>query len=93
MPLKIRRVLSLLHIKSCVRGQTSSRWCNAEVWRGVPAQVSSLSSDCGSKLRGPNQNSPRVASKRGVIYITKLNRIRCPTAVAVGQQDSHCCDV
>ncbi|GBM06296.1 hypothetical protein AVEN_208981-1 [Araneus ventricosus] len=38
---------------------------------GVPAQVSSSSSDRGSKLRGPSQNSPRVASKRDV-NITKL---------------------
>ncbi|GBM37110.1 hypothetical protein AVEN_103213-1 [Araneus ventricosus] len=28
---------------------------------GMPAQVSSSSSDRGSKLRGPAQNSPRVA--------------------------------
>ncbi|GBN17450.1 hypothetical protein AVEN_232543-1 [Araneus ventricosus] len=40
---------------------------------GVPAQVSSLSSDHGSKLRGPSQNSPRVASKRDV-NIAKLNK-------------------
>ncbi|GBN18520.1 hypothetical protein AVEN_163572-1 [Araneus ventricosus] len=39
---------------------------------GVPAQVSFSSSDRGSKLRGPSQNSPRVASKRDV-NITKLN--------------------
>ncbi|GBM92342.1 hypothetical protein AVEN_116794-1, partial [Araneus ventricosus] len=31
---------------------------------GVPAQVSSSSSDRGSKLRGPSQNNPYVASKR-----------------------------
>ncbi|GBN78841.1 hypothetical protein AVEN_200166-1 [Araneus ventricosus] len=36
------------------------------VERGVPAQVSSSSSDRGSKLRGPSQNSPRVASERDV---------------------------
>ncbi|GBL85800.1 hypothetical protein AVEN_63142-1 [Araneus ventricosus] len=41
---------------------------------GVPAQVSSSSSDRGSKLRGQSQNSPRVASKRDV-NITKLNHI------------------
>ncbi|GBM68269.1 hypothetical protein AVEN_88841-1 [Araneus ventricosus] len=35
--------------------------------RGVPAEVSSSSSDRGSKLRGPSQNSPRVASKRTLI--------------------------
>ncbi|GBM98819.1 hypothetical protein AVEN_213784-1 [Araneus ventricosus] len=29
IPLKIRRVLDLLHAKSYVGGQTSSRWCGA----------------------------------------------------------------
>ncbi|GBN13983.1 hypothetical protein AVEN_252671-1 [Araneus ventricosus] len=38
----------------------------------MPAQVSSSSSDRGSKLRGPSQKSPRVASKWDV-NITKLN--------------------
>ncbi|GBN72378.1 hypothetical protein AVEN_76571-1 [Araneus ventricosus] len=43
---------------------------------GVPAQVSSSSSDRDSKLRGPSQNSPRVASKRDVnITKTKLREI------------------
>ncbi|GBM20848.1 hypothetical protein AVEN_224099-1 [Araneus ventricosus] len=41
--------------------QTSSRWCDGEAWNGVPAQVSSSSSDQSSKLRGPSQNNPRVA--------------------------------
>ncbi|GBM69472.1 hypothetical protein AVEN_168314-1 [Araneus ventricosus] len=36
----------------------------------VPAQVSSLSSDNGSKLRGPPQNNPRDTSIRDV-NITK----------------------
>ncbi|GBM92588.1 hypothetical protein AVEN_176144-1 [Araneus ventricosus] len=79
-------------------GQMSSRWCDAEVWRGVassdppcmgpvvrksyleakrppasverkfgegvPAQVSSSSSDRDSELRGQSQNSPPDASKR-----------------------------
>ncbi|GBM32991.1 hypothetical protein AVEN_263486-2-1, partial [Araneus ventricosus] len=35
--------IGLLHVKSYVGGQMSSRWCGAEVWRG--AQVSSSSSD------------------------------------------------
>ncbi|GBN35974.1 hypothetical protein AVEN_22430-1 [Araneus ventricosus] len=39
---------------------------------GVPAQVSSSSSDRGSNLRGPSQNSPRTVSKRDV-NITKLS--------------------
>ncbi|GBM76726.1 hypothetical protein AVEN_10939-1, partial [Araneus ventricosus] len=51
-------------------GQTLSRWCGVE---GVPTQVSSSSSDYGSKLQGPSQNSPRVASKQD-INITNLNR-------------------
>ncbi|GBL88890.1 hypothetical protein AVEN_158990-1 [Araneus ventricosus] len=38
----------------------------------MPVQVSSLSSDRGSTLRSPPQNSPRVASKWD-INITKLN--------------------
>ncbi|GFV80208.1 hypothetical protein TNCV_1477701 [Trichonephila clavipes] len=34
------------------RAQTSFRWCGSYE-RDVPAQVSSTSLDCGSKLRGP----------------------------------------
>ncbi|GBL85658.1 hypothetical protein AVEN_193118-1 [Araneus ventricosus] len=41
----------------------------------VLAQVSSSSSDCGSSLREPSQNSLHVASKRDV-NITKLNMLR-----------------
>ncbi|GBM83121.1 hypothetical protein AVEN_78416-1 [Araneus ventricosus] len=37
----------------------------------VPVQVLSSSSDRGSKVRGPSQNSPRFASQRD-INITKL---------------------
>ncbi|GBO20175.1 hypothetical protein AVEN_140997-1 [Araneus ventricosus] len=55
-------------------------WCTpwvkrllASVLRELPAQVSSSSSDHGSKLGSPSQHSPRVASKRGV-NMTKLNR-------------------
>ncbi|GBM79092.1 hypothetical protein AVEN_88245-1 [Araneus ventricosus] len=33
IPLMICRVLGLLHVKSYVRGQVSSLWCDAEVWR------------------------------------------------------------
>ncbi|GBN06138.1 hypothetical protein AVEN_19595-1 [Araneus ventricosus] len=33
---------------------------------GVPAQVSSSSSDHGSELQGPSQKSPRVASRRDI---------------------------
>ncbi|GBN43201.1 hypothetical protein AVEN_78852-1 [Araneus ventricosus] len=46
-------------------------WCGS-LEREVRAQVSSSSSNHGSKLRGPSQNSPRVASKRDV-NMTKLN--------------------
>ncbi|GBM40805.1 hypothetical protein AVEN_137312-1 [Araneus ventricosus] len=54
LPLKIRRirfcqVFALVHIKSYVGGQTSYSWYGVEDWRGVPAQVSSSSSDRGSK--------------------------------------------
>ncbi|GBM36367.1 hypothetical protein AVEN_176062-1 [Araneus ventricosus] len=35
IPLKIRRVLGLLHVKSYVGGKTSFRWCGAEVWKGA----------------------------------------------------------
>ncbi|GBN43514.1 hypothetical protein AVEN_9096-1 [Araneus ventricosus] len=65
-------LLGLLHVKSYVGRQTPSRWCGAEVWRGMLAQVSSSSSDRGSKLGGPSHDSPRVASKRDD-NVTHLN--------------------
>ncbi|GBM05091.1 hypothetical protein AVEN_210800-1 [Araneus ventricosus] len=37
--------MGLVRIKSDIVGQTSVRWCGAEVWRGGPGQVSSSSSD------------------------------------------------
>ncbi|GBN60265.1 hypothetical protein AVEN_221012-1 [Araneus ventricosus] len=40
-------------------------WCES-LERRVPAQVSSSSSDSGSNLRGPSQNSSRLGSKRDV---------------------------
>ncbi|GBM77925.1 hypothetical protein AVEN_89588-1 [Araneus ventricosus] len=46
-------------------------WCES-LERGMPAQVSSSSSDRGSKLRGPSQTSSRAAEKYDVI-ITRLN--------------------
>ncbi|GBM97121.1 hypothetical protein AVEN_30394-1 [Araneus ventricosus] len=64
IPLKFRHVWGLLHAKSYVvvkRPPVGVAWKFGE-W--VPAQVSSSSSDRDSKLRGPSQNSPRVASKR-----------------------------
>ncbi|GFU51166.1 uncharacterized protein TNCV_966571 [Trichonephila clavipes] len=54
VPLKTRRVGQQEEI---CRAETSSRWCGVVVRRGVPAQVSSMSLDHGSKLRGP---SPKV---------------------------------
>ncbi|GBN00773.1 hypothetical protein AVEN_168991-1 [Araneus ventricosus] len=39
----------------------------------MPAQVSSTSSDHGSKLGGPSQNSPRVASKRDFNITKRLD--------------------
>ncbi|GBM78500.1 hypothetical protein AVEN_266025-1 [Araneus ventricosus] len=57
-------------------GQTPSRWCGVEAWRGVPSQVSSSSSDRGSKLRGPSPNSPRVASKRDVNITKPKKKLR-----------------
>ncbi|GBN08147.1 hypothetical protein AVEN_127292-1 [Araneus ventricosus] len=39
---------------------------------GTLVQVSSSSPDCGSKLQGPFQNNPRVASNQGV-NLTTLN--------------------
>ncbi|GBM79067.1 hypothetical protein AVEN_86078-1 [Araneus ventricosus] len=61
---------------------------------GVPAQVSSSSSDRGPKLRCQSQESPRVASKRGV-NITKLNNFDCPDIneeefVRLGGRDFGC---
>ncbi|GBM22109.1 hypothetical protein AVEN_33720-1 [Araneus ventricosus] len=41
--------VGLWHAKSDAMCQTLSRWCGAEVWKGVLAQVSSSSSDRGSK--------------------------------------------
>ncbi|GBO01092.1 hypothetical protein AVEN_193686-1 [Araneus ventricosus] len=59
----------LLHTKSYVVGQTSSRWCGS-LEREVPSKMSPSSSDLGSKLRGPSQNS----SSKQDFNITKLNQ-------------------
>ncbi|GBL73004.1 hypothetical protein AVEN_128173-1 [Araneus ventricosus] len=72
-----RRLETRFHRRSAVYGArrtpNHTQWPNAlplvrrgSLKRGVPAQVSSSSSDRGSKLRGPSLNSPRVASKRDV---------------------------
>ncbi|GBM06656.1 hypothetical protein AVEN_190875-1 [Araneus ventricosus] len=68
---EIRRVWGVLHVKSYV---VAKRYPVGVEWKfgeGVPAQVSSSSSDHGSKLRGPSQNSPRFASKLDA-NVTKL---------------------
>ncbi|GBN07393.1 hypothetical protein AVEN_10064-1, partial [Araneus ventricosus] len=62
----------LLHAKSYVVAKRPPAGVAWKLGEGVPAQVPSSSSDRGSKLRGPSQNSPRVASKQDV-NITKLN--------------------
>ncbi|GBM03722.1 hypothetical protein AVEN_134943-1 [Araneus ventricosus] len=61
IPLKIRRVWGLLHVKSYVVAKRPPVGVAWKFGEGVPAQVSSSSSDSDSKLRGPSQNSPRVA--------------------------------
>ncbi|GBN90775.1 hypothetical protein AVEN_94198-1, partial [Araneus ventricosus] len=54
-------------------GQTSSRWCGAEVLSGgASSGVVLITSDHSSKFRGPSQNFPHVAPKRDV-NITKLS--------------------
>ncbi|GBN20078.1 hypothetical protein AVEN_234772-1 [Araneus ventricosus] len=61
-----RAYVCLVHVKSDVVGPTSFCWCGAgSLARRVPVQVLSSSSDRGSKLRGPTQNSflPLFVSK------------------------------
>ncbi|GBO02309.1 hypothetical protein AVEN_163733-1 [Araneus ventricosus] len=72
IPLKIRLVWGLLHAKSYVVAKHHPAGVVWKFGERALAQVSSSSSGSGSKLRGPSQNSPRVASKRDV-NITKLN--------------------
>ncbi|GBO37443.1 hypothetical protein AVEN_161633-1 [Araneus ventricosus] len=61
IPLKIRRVWGLLHAKSYVVAKRPNVGVARKLAEEVPAQVSSSSSDGGSKLRDPSPNSPRVA--------------------------------
>ncbi|GBL85798.1 hypothetical protein AVEN_63140-1 [Araneus ventricosus] len=63
--MKISRVRGMLHVKSYVVAKRPPVGVAWKFGDGVPAQASSLSSDSGSQLRGPSQNSPR-ASKRDV---------------------------
>ncbi|GBN03506.1 hypothetical protein AVEN_116548-1 [Araneus ventricosus] len=72
IPLKIRRVWGPLYAKSYVVAKRPPVGVAWKFGEKVPAQVSSSSSDHGSKLRGPSQNSPRVDSEWDV-NITKLN--------------------
>ncbi|GBM34897.1 hypothetical protein AVEN_41448-1 [Araneus ventricosus] len=64
IPSKIRLVWGLLHSKSYVVAKRPPAGVARKFGEGMPAQVSSSSSDRGSKLRGPSLNSPRAASKR-----------------------------
>ncbi|GBM41856.1 hypothetical protein AVEN_8528-1 [Araneus ventricosus] len=73
IPLKIRSVWGLLHAKSYVAASRSPVGVTWKLGEGLPAQVSSSSSDRGLKLQDPSQNSLRVASKRDV-NITKLGQ-------------------
>ncbi|GBM80282.1 hypothetical protein AVEN_114741-1 [Araneus ventricosus] len=73
IPLKIRRVSGLLQAKSYLGVKRPPSGVVRKLVEGVPAQVSSSSSDRGSKLRGPSQNSSRAASKWDV-NITKLKQ-------------------
>ncbi|GBM85668.1 hypothetical protein AVEN_55187-1 [Araneus ventricosus] len=60
-----------LYIESYVGGQTSSRWCGVEVWRGGASSGVILVIWPRFKWQGLSQNSSHAASKRDV-NITKL---------------------
>ncbi|GBL89180.1 hypothetical protein AVEN_255292-1 [Araneus ventricosus] len=75
IPLKIRRALGQLHVKSYLGAKRPPVGVVRMFGEGVPEQVSSSSSNRGPKLRGPSQNSPRVAPKQDVnINKTKLEK-------------------
>ncbi|GBO07697.1 hypothetical protein AVEN_188489-1, partial [Araneus ventricosus] len=59
-------VWGLLHTKSYIVAKLPPIGAARKFGEGLPARVTSTSSDCGSKLRGPSLNSPRVGSKRDV---------------------------
>ncbi|GBL91110.1 hypothetical protein AVEN_184475-1 [Araneus ventricosus] len=65
IPLKIRRVLGELHLKSYVMAKRPPAGVMRKFGEGVPAQVPSSLSYLGSKLRGSFRNSPLLASKMG----------------------------
>jgi len=48
--IKVLCMPALLYVKSYTSRQTPFRLCVSEIYREVPAQVLSLSSECGSKL-------------------------------------------
>ncbi|GBM79800.1 hypothetical protein AVEN_29262-1 [Araneus ventricosus] len=73
--MKFRRVLGLFQVKSFSEDQMSSPGVLRNFGEGVPAQVLSKSSDRGSKLGAPSQNSPPAASKCD-LNITKLREVR-----------------
>ncbi|GBM00525.1 hypothetical protein AVEN_77339-1 [Araneus ventricosus] len=79
IPLNIRSVYDLLHVKSYVVVKRSYAGVVYKFGDRVPAQVWSLSTDRGSKLRGPSQNRPLVTSKRE-LNIIKLNPSVKPSA-------------
>ncbi|GBM06101.1 hypothetical protein AVEN_265164-1 [Araneus ventricosus] len=58
IPLKIRRVWSLLHDKSYVVAKRPPVGVTRKFGEGVPVQVSSSSADCDSKLRCPSLKNP-----------------------------------
>ncbi|GBM40594.1 hypothetical protein AVEN_178574-1 [Araneus ventricosus] len=63
IPLKVCCVWRLLHFKSILMVKHHPAGAYGSMERGLPAQLSSSSSDRGSRLRGSPQNIPRVASK------------------------------
>ncbi|GBL96939.1 hypothetical protein AVEN_182519-1 [Araneus ventricosus] len=58
--------MDLLHAKSYVVAKRPPVGVARKFGEGMPAQVSSSSTDRASKSLGPSHNSPRVASKRDV---------------------------
>ncbi|GBO39866.1 hypothetical protein AVEN_168716-1 [Araneus ventricosus] len=67
----MHRLCGMLHAKSYVVAKCPHVAVAWKFGEDVPAQVSSSSSDCGSKLQRRPQKDPRVASKRD-INITKF---------------------
>ncbi|GBO31251.1 hypothetical protein AVEN_107558-1 [Araneus ventricosus] len=62
-------------VRSYVIGQTASRWCVAEIWKGgARAQMSSSSPHRGSKRRDPSKIA-LVLSSCIVIENTELYKI------------------